>query len=129
MQSQVEEKINLASALSLASGITILLGSILYFWMYTFMVSSISDLEEHHHMMGAMMSFLWPSGAFWLFFLIGLFSGGIVFASSILLKIRAKDRFLYGSLIIIFSVLSIFSGGGFIVGALLGLLSGIVAVI
>jgi hypothetical protein len=75
------------------------------------------------------MSFLWPSGALWLFFLIGLFSGGIVFASSILLKIRAKDRFLYGSLIIIFSVLSIFSGGGFIVGALLGLLGGIVAVI
>jgi len=129
MQSQVEEKINLASALSLASGITILLGSILYFWMYTFMSSFIFGLEEHHHMMGVMMSFLWPSVAFWLFFLIGLFSGGIVFASSILLKIRSKDRFLYGSLIIIFSVLSIFSGGGFIVGALLGLLGGIVAVL
>lgn len=129
MQSDVEEKINLAFALSLASGVIILIGSIFYFLMYTYMVSFVPDLDEHHHMMGVMMSFLWPNGAFWLFLFIGLFSGGMVLASSILLRTKSKDRFLYGTLIIIFSVLSVVSGGGFILGALLGLLGGIAALV
>ncbi|MGC8911238.1 MAG: hypothetical protein ACP5K8_04120 [Nitrososphaeria archaeon] len=127
MQSDVEEKINLASALSLSSAIITLLGSIFFLWMYNLIVSSTFDFDAHHHMMG-MMSFFWFSGTFWIFFALGLISGGIVLAASILLKEKPKNRTLYGTLIIVFSVLSIFSGGGFIIGALLGLVGGIIAV-
>jgi hypothetical protein len=54
----------------------------------------------------------------------GLISGAIVLASGAMLRARPDQRTLWGTLILVFSVLSLFGSGGFVVGAILGILGG-----
>jgi len=57
----------------------------------------------------------------------GLVSGIIVLVSGVMLRITPSQRTLWGTLILVFSVLSLFGTGGFIVGAILGIIGGIMA--
>ncbi len=56
---------------------------------------------------------------------IGLVSGAVVLASSIMLRSNPSQKTLWGSLVLVFSVLSFFGSGGFVVGAILGIIAGI----
>jgi MFS family permease len=56
--------------------------------------------------------------------ILGLASGVIVLVSAILLRSRPKDYTTWRVLILIFSILSFLSMGGFLVGAILGLVGG-----
>jgi Family of unknown function (DUF6114) len=56
---------------------------------------------------------------------IGLVSGIVVLVSAIMLRNNPGQRTLWGALIVVFSVLSFFGLGGFIIGAILGLIGGI----
>ena len=56
--------------------------------------------------------------------LFGLISGVIVLVSGAMLGTNPNQRTLWGTLILVFSVLSIFGTGGFIVGAILGIVGG-----
>ncbi len=126
MESEFKQKINLAYALSLASGILILSTSLVSTLIRT-TVNPIDFDEIYHCPMTHMMPFF--NGIFWFFFPLGIVSGIVVLVASLLLKERPKERIPIGTLIIVFSTLSVFSGGGFIIGALLGLLGGIIAII
>ena len=53
-----------------------------------------------------------------------LVSGIAVVASALMLKKRPKENTAWGILILVFSVLSFFGLGGFLVGAILGIVSG-----
>ena len=55
----------------------------------------------------------------------GLTSGVIVLASAVMLQVKPNLRRTWGVLILIFSVLSFFGTGGFVVGAILGILGGV----
>jgi hypothetical protein len=57
----------------------------------------------------------------------GLVSGVIVLVSGILLRTNPSQRTIWGALIVIFSVVSFFGTGGFVVGAILGIVGGIMA--
>ena len=57
----------------------------------------------------------------------GLVSGVIVLASSVLLLTVPDQRRTWGVLILVFSVLSFLGLGGFVVGAILGIVGGILA--
>jgi Family of unknown function (DUF6114) len=57
----------------------------------------------------------------------GLASGIIVLLSGILLRTSTSNRTTWGVLIIVFSVVSFFGTGGFIIGAILGIIGGIMA--
>jgi hypothetical protein len=57
----------------------------------------------------------------------GLVSGIIVLLSGILLRTNPSQRTMWGVLIIVFSVVSFFGTGGFVIGAILGILGGIMA--
>jgi Family of unknown function (DUF6114) len=57
----------------------------------------------------------------------GLVSGIIVLVSGILLRTSPSNRTIWGVLIIVFSVVSFFGTGGFIIGAILGISGGIMA--
>lgn len=59
--------------------------------------------------------------------LFGLASGIIVLFSGAMLGARQSQRTLWGTLILVFSVLSIFGSGGFVVGAVLGIVGGAMA--
>ena len=57
--------------------------------------------------------------------LAGLISGLIVLGSGVMLRIYPNQSVLFGVLILIFSVLSFFGTGGFVIGAILGIVGGI----
>ncbi|MGA2198316.1 MAG: DUF6114 domain-containing protein [Nitrososphaerales archaeon] len=57
--------------------------------------------------------------------LFGLVSGLIVLGSGIMLRINPNQSMVFGLLILIFSVLSFFGSGGFVIGAILGIAGGI----
>ena len=57
----------------------------------------------------------------------GLTSGIIVTASAVLLQVDPIRRRTWGVLILVFSVLSFLGTGGFVVGAVLGIVGGIKA--
>ncbi|MEM3786817.1 MAG: hypothetical protein QXZ59_05475 [Nitrososphaeria archaeon] len=126
MENDLEQKINLSYALSLASGILILSASAVLIFIRAILNPIAFDEIFHGHMM-YMMPFL--GTMFWFFFPLGIVCGLVVLVSSVLLRERPKERFLLGTLIIVFSTLSVFSGGGFIIGAILGFLGGIIAIV
>jgi len=58
-----------------------------------------------------------------------LISGILILLSSVLFYSKPKDHIAWGIVIIIFSALSLFGMGGFVLGALLGLAGGILAIV
>lgn len=71
------------------------------------------------NMPGFVGSVLTGVGAF------GLISGLIVLVSGIMLRIKPEQSAVFGVLILIFSVLSFFGTGGFVAGAILGIIGGV----
>jgi len=57
--------------------------------------------------------------------LFGLISGIIVLGSGIMVRIHPEQSTVFGVLILIFSVLSFFGSGGFVIGAILGIIGGV----
>jgi len=58
---------------------------------------------------------------------ISLISGIVVIISAAMLRSNPSQRTLWGALVIVFSALSFFGFGGFIIGAILGIIGGIMA--
>jgi hypothetical protein len=56
--------------------------------------------------------------------LFGLISGLVVLGSGVMLRTNPNHSVLLGSLILVFSVLSFFGSGGFVIGALMGIIGG-----
>ena len=121
----MEEKPVAAFILSLVGGILILLPSIF--------ISVIAGLYGWYgmygwgHMMGMMGwgLFGFPS----IIIAISFISGIIILVSSIMLYSRHHETTLWGTLIIVFSVLSLVGMGGFFIGFLLALIGGILALV
>jgi hypothetical protein len=57
--------------------------------------------------------------------LFGLISGLVVLGSGIMVRIHPEQSGVFGVLILVFSVLSFFGSGGFVIGAILGIVGGI----
>jgi len=57
----------------------------------------------------------------------GLISGAIVLGSGVMLQVSPARRRAWGVLILVFSVLSLLGTGGFVVGAVLGIVGGAMA--
>jgi hypothetical protein len=57
----------------------------------------------------------------------GLVSGVIVLMAGVLLRTNPSQHTVWGVLVLVFSVLSFFGFGGFIIGAILGIIGGIMA--
>ncbi len=58
---------------------------------------------------------------------VGLVSGIVVIISGVMLRGNPSQRTLWGVLVVVFSCLSFFGFGGFIIGAILGIIGGIMA--
>jgi hypothetical protein len=57
--------------------------------------------------------------------LSGLISGLIVLGSGVMLRTNPRHSVVFGVLMLVFSVLSFFGTGGFVIGAILGIIGGI----
>jgi len=79
-------------------------------------------------MMCPMMGWWIPSALF-VFPLIGIASGVLVIVGSLMLQSSPDKKEVWGTIILVFSVTSVFGLGGFFIGALLGIIGGILALI
>jgi len=116
----------IASVFSFVGGILIVLGGILLMAVSAFILPHLdySNLRTPPHLAPAMIPGL-VSGIVGTMGLLGLVSGIIVLASALMLLTNATRARMWGVLILIFSVLSFFGLGGFVLGAVLGIAGGI----
>jgi hypothetical protein len=78
--------------------------------------------------LGAFMTFMFmPAGIVVL--IAGLILGLVVFIAAIKLSQNPEEHITWGVLILVFSLLSIVIGGGFIIGMILGFIGGLLAIV
>jgi hypothetical protein len=114
-----------ASILALAGGIIITLSGVLFVAVSAFVLPNLnySNLNTSPNLPassipGIVSGFVGLMGAF------GLVAGAIVLLSSVMLLTNFGQRRTWSVLILVFSVLSFVGLGGFIVGAVLGIVGG-----
>ncbi|OLE91410.1 MAG: hypothetical protein AUF79_04760 [Crenarchaeota archaeon 13_1_20CM_2_51_8] len=117
--------------LSLMGGVLILVGaivtSIFAFGSSTFVGSMSGMMGGMSGGMGGMMIGL-MMGVYPIFSIIGLTSGALVIIGAVMLYGHPFEKDLWGAIVIAFSILSLLGGmGGFIVGLVLGVVGGALA--
>ncbi len=115
-----------ASILALAGGIIIVLGGVILLGAAAFVIPHLdfSNMTLPQGMDRAALPRL-ISGVLGVMGGFGLVCGGIVLTSATMLLVGAGQRRTWGVLILIFSVLSFVGLGGFVIGAVLGIVGGI----
>ena len=115
-----------ASILSLVGGIIIVLGGALFLGVAAFVIPHLNLANvtvpqgmDRANLPGLISGVLGVMGGF------GLVCGAIVLMSAAMLLARVGERRTWGILITIFSVLSFVGLGGFVVGAILGIVGGV----
>jgi len=114
-----------ASIISLVGGIIITLGGVLFVAVSAFVLPNISytNLNTPANLPasavpGLVSGFVGLMGAF------GLVTGAIVLVSSVMLMTNRGQVRTWSVLILVFSMLSFVGMGGFVVGAVLGIIGG-----
>jgi hypothetical protein len=119
--------------LSLIGGVLIFLGGTLGSVWFIFGSGSLGGfghmmsgvMDRWHDMMGG---FGFPYGFMTGFSFVGLVSGIIVIIGAVMLNTRPTEHTSWGTVILIFSVISFLSMGGFFIGAILGIIGGAFAI-
>ena len=116
-----QEKPTTAFVLSLLAGIFILLNGL----AIAFVSSFLFFLPVDTGIPSGALPFL--SGIFIGLMAVGIVFGLIVLIGSIMLYRNPSQKTAWGVIIIIFSIISIVIGGGFIIGLILGIVGGALA--
>ena len=118
-----KEKPTTAYILSLIAGILMVLGGGMGGMMG-------GMYEGGRGMMGGYNMMGYPGGGYGMgFSIIGLILGLVVIFGAIMLDSKPKEHKTWGTIILIFSILSIFGGmGGFGIGMILGIIGGALAI-
>ena len=104
---------------SLIAGILILINGVALIWLYT-AIKTFTGFMPQMPMTGAAQAM----GSFWAMMgVISLIFGIIVLIGAFLIYMPGKEV-IGGILVLIFSILSIFVGGGFLIGLILGIIGG-----
>jgi hypothetical protein len=129
------EKPTAAFVLSLIAGLLIVLGgavrSMIGFYWFGGMMGSFWG--RRGGMMGypgfGMMGFGMMGGLGFMIGIVGLVFGVLIIVSALMLNGKPDGHMTWGTLIVIFSALSVFGGmGGFGIGLILGLIGGVLAI-
>ena len=78
---------------------------------------------------GMMRGLGFGGGWFFLLGAIGVVSGTLILIGSIMLYSRPTQAAIWGAIVLAFSIISLFGMGGFFLGAILGVLGGILALV
>jgi hypothetical protein len=115
-----------ASILALVGGVFIILGGALFVFVSAFVLPNInfSNISVPNGLSSSAIPTL-VSGAVGVMGAFGLVTGAVVLVSAILLLANVGQWRTWGILILVFSILSFMSLGGFIIGAILGIVGGI----
>jgi len=103
-----------------------MLGGMFFMAVSAVILPNLNLITMHANLPQGVMPSIIPGivGAIGLF---GLVSGILVLVSAVLPRVYPSQRETWGILILVFSVLSFFGLGGFVVGAILGIIGGILA--
>jgi len=116
-----------AFILSLIGGLVIVIGGVIA----TFLLSFGSPYGTYYGMGPGMMGGygFYGFGSGWMigFSLVGLVSGIIVVVGAIMLNVRPAEHVTWGILVLIFSLISFIGMGGYVIGGILGIAGGAVA--
>ena len=128
----INQRPQIAFILSLIGGILMLLGGgVSSMWFMFGGLGMGGMMGGFGGMMGGfqgmMGSFGIPFGFMSGFFLIGLVSGVIITISAVMLNARPSEHNAWGMIILVFSIISLLGMGGFLVGAILGIVGGALA--
>ncbi len=130
-----EEKPTAAFVLSLVAGVFILLGGGMMLMFGSFMGSYGFGMMGGYGGFGGMMGYgRYPFGVmspvFGVIGVLGLIFGAVVIIGAVMLNKKPAEHSTWGTVIVVFSVLSIFGSamGGFGVGLILGLIGGILGI-
>jgi len=124
-QSIAPEYPRTASIIALAGGIIITLSGILFMAVSVLVLPNITytNINVPHGLSPSAVPGL-VSGFVGLMGIFGLVSGAVVLVSSVMLLTRPSQTRTWSVLILVFSALSFIGMGGFVVGAVLGLVGG-----
>ena len=115
--------------LALVGGILMMVGGILFLAVSTLILPNldVASFPNVHTPPGLTAGGITAiaSGVVGAMGLLGLASGIIVLVSAVILLTRPSQARTWGVLILVFSVLSFLGPGGFVVGAILGIVGGI----
>lgn len=118
-----------AAAIALVGSVLMVVSGILFLAVSTFIIPhlEIASFPNTHIPPGLTPGSVsaMASGLVGTMGLIGLASGIIVLVSAVVLLTRPGQVRIWGVLVLVFSVLSFLGLGGFIVGAILGIVGGI----
>ena len=114
-----------ASIIALAGGLIITLSGVLFVAVSAFVLPNLSytNINVPQGLSASAIPGL-VSGFVGLMGIFGLVSGAIVLVSSVMLLTNSGQPRTWGVLILVFSVLSLVGMGGFVVGAVLGIVGG-----
>jgi len=135
MAQETNEEASAAFLLSLIGGVLILIGGLIVLGLG---ISGAFGVGYMGPMMGSMMGYM--MGGFGMAALLG---GAVIIAASVIgiacaiiviygafvVRDKPSARSTWGALILAFSLISLLSLGGFLVGAILGMLGGILAMV
>ncbi|MCX8202889.1 MAG: hypothetical protein N3H32_01025 [Nitrososphaeria archaeon] len=111
-----------AFALSLAAGVLMVVGGVIGLALWAWW--------NWAPMWGWMMPMWGMMGSLWLVFSsTGLASGAVVLSAALLLYSRPEQAQVWGTVILVSSVVSLLSMGGFVIGAVLGIAGGLLALV
>jgi hypothetical protein len=129
----LNQRPQIAFILSLIGGILILLGggvSSMWFMFGGFGIGGM--MGGFSGMMGGFQGMMGslgiPFGFISGLFLIGLVSGIIITIGAVMLNARPSEHNAWGMIILVFSIISLLGMGGFLVGAILGIVGGALAI-
>jgi hypothetical protein len=134
MAQEPNEEANAAFLLSLIGGVLILIGGLVVLGLG---ISGAFGVGYMGSMMGPMMGYMMggfgTAAALGVAIIaasvIGIASAVIVIYGAFLVRDKPTTRSTWGALILAFSLISLLSLGGFLVGAVLGILGGILAMV
>lgn len=117
-----------ASILALVGGMIIILGGAIFIGVAVYVIPNLnlSNVTVPQGMNPASLPGL-ISGVLTVMGTFGLVCGAIVLVSATMLLAKVGQRRIWGILILVFSVLSFIGLGGFVLGAVLGITGGILA--
>jgi hypothetical protein len=136
MAQETNEEANAAFLLSLIGGVLILIGSLVVLGLGISGALGVGYMGYMGSMMG-MMGMMGGFGPAWVLSgvliiaasVIGIASAVIVIYGAFSVRDKPAARTTWGALILAFSLISLLSLGGFLVGAVLGILGGILAMV
>ena len=107
--------------LSLIAGLLMLAGAGMAMMVFSYGTSHYGFMGGYYGMMGGDGGWSYWTAA------VGLIAGVAVLAGAVMIYARPASASTWGLVVLIFSVLSFFGMGGFFIGAILGIIGGILA--